>query len=283
MLFCGAHKRSIIIIIITSTKILPLGEHYNNQDEEEQKPKFVPESELESGKTPIGANTGPKGVIEDWRRYKQLERENREDAEKEKVELAKKLAMTCRTEREDEEAKEKERKMDEELEALLDDEFLAEYMQKRMKDMMQSAGKRPDFGALIHLHTAEEFLTAIDNEDKNVVIVASIDEDGVEGCEAMKGCLEIVAKDYPHTKFCRISASTAGLSKHFKSSGVPALQIYKAGELVASYVRVTDNLGVDFYAADVETFLIEHGVVTDKELVPKIIRDNSHKDDEDSD
>ncbi len=41
--------------------------------------------------------TGPKGVIEDWRRFKQLETEKRDEQEKEKKTLIKKLAMTCRS------------------------------------------------------------------------------------------------------------------------------------------------------------------------------------------
>ena len=41
--------------------------------------------------------TGPKGVVEDWRRYKQLEVEKREEQTKEKELLAKRLAVTCRS------------------------------------------------------------------------------------------------------------------------------------------------------------------------------------------
>ena len=41
--------------------------------------------------------TGPKGVVEDWRRYKQLEVEKREEQTKEKKLLAKRLAVTCRS------------------------------------------------------------------------------------------------------------------------------------------------------------------------------------------
>ena len=51
-----------------------------------------------------GPQTGPKGVIEDWRRFKQLETEKRQDNERERVALCKKLALTCRSEREDKEA-----------------------------------------------------------------------------------------------------------------------------------------------------------------------------------
>ena len=66
----------------------------------------------------VATNTGPKGVIKDWQRYKQLEREEREEQEAEKMALAKRLAMTCRTDREDQEAKDREANVDAELEVM---------------------------------------------------------------------------------------------------------------------------------------------------------------------
>ena len=45
----------------------------------------------------VSANTGPKGVLNDWQRYKQLESEKREEAEKEMMHLAKKLSLHCRS------------------------------------------------------------------------------------------------------------------------------------------------------------------------------------------
>ena len=66
----------------------------------------------------VATNTGPKGVIKDWQRYKQLEREEREEQEAEKVALAKRLALTCRTDREDQEAKDREANVDAELEVM---------------------------------------------------------------------------------------------------------------------------------------------------------------------
>ena len=41
--------------------------------------------------------TGPKGVINDWRRFKQLENERKAEAEQEKLQLMKKLSITCRS------------------------------------------------------------------------------------------------------------------------------------------------------------------------------------------
>ena len=40
-------------------------------------------------------------------------------------------------------------------------------------------------------------------------------------------------------------------------NGLPALQIYKGGALIGNFVRLSDQLGDDFYAGDVEAFLQE--------------------------
>ena len=77
-----------------------------------------------------------------------------------------------------------------------------------------------------------------------------------EACKAVDGCLQSIAKDYSHVKFARIQASAAGLSQKFKISGVPALLVYRSGELVSRFVRLSDTLGEDFYASDLESFLI---------------------------
>lgn len=115
---------------------------------------------------------------------------------------------------------------------------------------------------------------------------------GAAGCEAMDGCLICLAQEYPHVKFCRMPASAAGVSTRFvcisqvslfsirltnsillahfiadvncvlslpkqKVTGLPALLVYKAGHLMGNFVRLIDEFGDDFYATDVEGFLIE--------------------------
>ncbi len=41
-----------------------------------------------------------------------------------------------------------------------------------------------------------------------------------------------------------------------KVSGVPALLVYRAGQLTATFLRLTDQLGQDFFANEVEAFLL---------------------------
>uniref|UniRef100_T1J184 Phosducin domain-containing protein n=1 Tax=Strigamia maritima TaxID=126957 RepID=T1J184_STRMM len=213
-------------------------------------------------------NTGPKGVLRDWQRFKQLETERREEQEAEKLNLMKKLSLNCRSQIEDEEAKKEE----EELEELLHDDFLKVYLQKRMEEMLTKIKSLPVFGRVINLNSADEFLDAVDKEQKDVTIVIHLYEDNNSSCEAMNGCLTSLSEDYPQVKFCRLKASIAGLSKHFKINGIPALLIYKSGQIMGNFVKMGKEFGDDFYASDVETFLIDHGLLPDKTLVPSLIR-----------
>lgn len=59
--------------------------------------------------------SGPKGVINDWRKYKQLEVEQKQEQKKEMERLIKKLSMTCRSDLDLEKDKEKEKELQEKI------------------------------------------------------------------------------------------------------------------------------------------------------------------------
>lgn len=54
---------------------------------------------------------GPKGVINDWRKYKQLEVEQKQEQKREMERLIKKLSMTCRSDHDLEKDQEKEKQL----------------------------------------------------------------------------------------------------------------------------------------------------------------------------
>lgn len=226
-------------------------------------------------------NTGPKGVLKDWQRFKQLETEKREAQERERLELIKKLSLTCKSDLDAE--KKEEETIEKEIEEALEDDFLKEYMQKRMQEMMSQVNSRPQFGKLIHLKDGQEFLDAVDKEKMGVTVITHIYADGIPGCEAMNGCLRCLAPEYPQVKFCIVEASSAGMSRHFEHKGVPALLIYKNGSLIGNFVRLTDEFGDDFFAVDVESFLVEHGFLPDQTLVPPVAKVRTTQDDDDDD
>lgn len=215
-------------------------------------------------------NTGPKGVIRDWEMFKQLENEKLIDQEMQKIALAKKLTLSSSQNQEDE--------MDKEFLDLMSDEFLLQYQKQRMEEMLIKPPDLPKFGEVLTLKNGNDFLEAIDNENKLVTIIIHIFEESNAGCKTMNKCLETLCKQYPLVKFCKINGSCAGMSHRFKVDGVPALLVYKEGAVIGNFIRVTDELGDEFYDSDVENFLIEHGIINDRYCVPVLMQTEEDED-----
>lgn len=206
------------------------------------------------------SNTGPKGVLEDWRKYKQLEAENLKEMERQRIALAKKLTLTVKTETEEEAEKARD-EIEDELNELLDEGFLMKYQQQRMQELMAKLQKAPKFGKVKTLESQDEFLSAIDKEDPKVAVIVHIYSDKNKACQTMDGCINVLATEYPSIKFCRIAVDITGLSRHFRVVGVPAILVYKSGQVIGNFVQLATELGNDFFATDVEKFLIEYGML----------------------
>lgn len=230
----------------------------------------VPELQAESNG--ITTNTGPKGVIKDWREFKRLENEKRHDQERERAELAKKLSLTCRSHLNDQEEKEEDEKLLQELEDL-EDEFLKEYRLKRIEEMRHALAEMPSFGKLIPLKSGN-FIEEVDGAQYGITVIVHVYDESVAACEAMNGCLMCLAQEYPTVKFCKLSALDAKMSFSFVERGVPALLVYKNKELIGNYIRLRDEFGDDFFAGDVESFLQEHSHLPSKESMC-VIRDKT--------
>ena len=61
------------------------------------------------------------------------------------------------------------------------------------------------------------------------------------------------------------------------------LLVYRSGELISRFVRLSDTLGEDFYASDLESFFIENRMLSDAKLMPSIIRSSLRDSGQDSD
>lgn len=243
---------------------------------------FTRETESWSGSS---TNTGPKGVIKDWQRFKQLEIEKNLEKENERLALMKKLCITSKTAAEDAKQNQQD-ELDAELAELMnDDGILLQFQQQRMREMLDRCGHaQKRFGKVISLTNGDDFLNAIDNEDKSVTIVVHIYENKLMACKTMNNCLDELAQTYGNVKFCKIIGSVAGMSKNFNISGIPALLVYKSGSLIGNFVRLSDDLGGDeFFASDVESFLIEHAMLPDKSHMPIIINNGNESDKDDDD
>lgn len=96
--------------------------------------------------------------------------------------------------------------------------------------------------------------------------MVNIYEDGVRGCDALNSSLECLAAEYPMVKFCKIRASNTGAGDRFSSDVLPTLLVYKGGELISNFISVAEQFAEDFFAADVESFLNEYGLLPEREI-----------------
>lgn len=246
----------------------------------------VTEPELDYSADGTSVNTGPKGVINDWRKYKQLEVEQKQEQKKEMERLIKKLSMTCRSDLDLEKDKEKQKDIQDKIKGKMtmqeynmlqeeqdDEDFLQRYRMQRIEEMRRQLCRGKRFAQVYELNNGEDFLESLDKEDKNTLVMIHIYEPDVPGCEAMSGSLMCLAQEYPLVKFCSVRSSAISTSAMFRDSALPALLVYKGGDLIGNFVRLTDQLGEDFFAVDLEALLQEYGLLPEKPpIVPKTIR-----------
>jgi hypothetical protein len=79
-------------------------------------------------------------------------------------------------------------------------------MKKRMLEMVEaSVINRHLFGHVFDLPDGESFLNTVDNtEHKCIMTIILIWDPNVTSCRSINACLQTIAKDYSHVKFCRI-------------------------------------------------------------------------------
>ncbi|XP_076007475.1 phosducin b [Genypterus blacodes] len=215
--------------------------------------------ELEENAT----HTGPKGVINDWRRFK-LESMDQESLPPAKRELLRQ--MSSQRPKDDATGHRKMSVQEYEMLKEEDEGCLKQYRRKCMQEMHEKLSFGPKFEGVHDLDSGEAFLEVIEKEHHSTVVMVHIYKVGVKGCEELNNCLGCLATEYPTVKFCRIDAVASGASERFSDEVLPTLLVYKAGELLGNFLSCTQHLSEEFFATDVETFLNSYGLLPEKEL-----------------
>ncbi|XP_059200901.1 phosducin a isoform X2 [Centropristis striata] len=205
-------------------------------------------------------HTGPKGVINDWRRFKL-------DSVDQTVPQGKRELLRQMSQPDDKERLNRKMSVQEyEMIQEEDERCLKRYRKQCMQDMHERLSFGPTFEEVYELETGEAFLEVIEKEHRMTQVVVHIYQHGVKGCEQLNSCLDCLASEYPSVKFCRIDAVATGAAERFSPEVLPALLVYKAGELLGNFLSVTKHLHEDFFATDVEGFLNEYGLLPEKEF-----------------
>ncbi|XP_006161935.1 phosducin [Tupaia chinensis] len=215
------------------------------------------------------AHTGPKGVINDWRKFK-LESEDSDSIPPSKKEILRQ--MSSPQSRDDKNSKERfTRKMSIQEYELIhqdkeDEKCLRKYRRRCMQDMHQRLSFGPRYGFVYELENGEQFLETIEKEQKIITIVVHIYEDGIKGCDGLNNSLACLAAEYPMVKFCKIKASNTGAGDRFSPEVLPTLLVYKGGQLISNFISVTEQFAEEFFSGDVESFLNEYGLLPGREF-----------------
>ncbi|KAJ3286308.1 Phosducin-like protein 2 [Rhizoclosmatium sp. JEL0117] len=218
------------------------------------------------------AMTGVKGVINDAKFHEEQEKNRSLIQQRAQLEKFQKNALQSGwLERQLEAEKNWNMKDegDEDIDDLIrdledeEDAFVKEYKAKRLMEMAVVASL-PKYGTLKEIEV-DEYVSCVENVDRNVVVLVHLYQPQVEACRLVNRFLEVLAAQYPLVKMVKIISTKADAS--FDNIALPALLIYKGGELQKTLLRITDE--IQGWARtgrcdldDFEEYLIRNNVVS---------------------
>ncbi|XP_065909139.1 phosducin-like protein [Dysidea avara] len=211
----------------------------------------VPGSESQdSADGPLSTNTGPKGVLTDFSHHQAEKAEQREQKQREISEMMKKQAVNFKQEKRETSPKDHGTS-----------QFLAQYRAQKFMELKEQAmlQKRHFFGHLMEIR-GDKYAETIDKESPDIFVVISIYEEHCEDSQQVNQCLAQLARNYPTVKFVRVQAHKVQMSDDFMAHGIPTILVYKGGNLLGNFVKITETLrGSDknFCVEDLEAFLLE--------------------------
>lgn len=164
---------------------------------------------------------------------------------------------------------EREARLDREM-LLAEEAFLAEFDSHLSREMQRrqaastaeinppptstsAAGKRR-FGEVVSLGR-DSFVEFIDSELPTTVVVIHLYQNTHRSCVRLREVLHDMARTYPTVKFGEMLSAHAAIS--FDDLALPVILVYKAGELMESFVKITEDIGFNFDFDDLEQFLVE--------------------------
>ncbi|CAG8607752.1 43461_t:CDS:2 [Gigaspora margarita] len=172
-----------------------------------------------------GRQTGPKGVLADHEYHKQYTQQQKFASIAAYNERMLSKALTTTTYREDE---------------------LNKALEEDLKDLEN-----------IKI-SSNQYVNAIDNEAPDVCVVIHLYDNSNPQCRLLNECLTHLARKFIHSKFLRILAHDLD----FDPIGLPALLVYKNGNLIANLVKITDEIGETNFDSDtVEEILLRYNAL----------------------
>ncbi|KAI9344943.1 thioredoxin-like protein [Obelidium mucronatum] len=119
-----------------------------------------------------------------------------------------------------------------------EDAFVKTYKAKRLMEIAMVAST-PRFGVLKEIEV-DEFVSSVENVDESVTVLVHLYQPDVEACRLVNSYLQVLAPQHNSVKMIKIISTKADPS--FDNIALPALLIYKGGNLTKSLLRITDEI-----------------------------------------
>ncbi|CAH0473226.1 unnamed protein product [Peronospora belbahrii] len=215
------------------------------------------------GRDFTSANTGPKGVINDYKAHNRYEKEERLRKEKERQAVLHRITkgvvvpfapsthdfsaqVACKSDGESDAGSD--------TSDMVDDTFLAQYTEMRIKQMQQMARSRKVYGNLEYI-TPEQFLALTSNteSDTSTCLLVHLYHPDNYACGLLNTQLELLAPKLVHVKFTAMVAKEADAS--IEIADLPVVLIFRSQQQHEAIVDVARRLDGEFTFERVEAFV----------------------------
>jgi len=217
--------------------------------------------------------TGVKGVIQDFKHSREMDRRRKQFAEEERRQVLERFTQnyhlaTDQISNSDVEILGNESKSDDDDSEVSDDEkkIMAKYRAERINEMnkirKQSFVKGYDMDAnefgTVREVTPSQFSKCIDDANENTFIVVHLFDHTLKNCQDLDACFEKLAPSLPHIQFIKLHASSGGVS--IDPAVLPVIMVYLRGELVHNIIQTGQNLPTNFHVQHLREMLRTKGV-----------------------
>ncbi|KAI9219915.1 Phosducin-domain-containing protein [Blastocladiella britannica] len=236
-----------------------------------------------------GPQTGPKGVLADYRYTQQSAARAADDKRAAYIASLDRAALRSnkgprdsRQNSDEDEDEDDEDTLLAELDAEMNGDdnespALRAYRTARVAQMSrEQRDARPVYGTFREIGVTA-FVREIEQVPRGTAVVVHIYEPSIPDCNTLNGLLIPLSSRYARAKFVRIRAAAA--DPDMDPVALPVLQVYRGGSLVSNMVRVIDDLEVEVEAEgkprvitslDLEHLLLSQGALlkTDEYRAP---------------
>jgi hypothetical protein len=144
---------------------------------------------------------------------------------------------------------------DSDLEDEEDALFMEQFRAARLRELQGQAQAvpQPQYKTVDTVDSSEELLEEVGSCDPRTTVVVHMFEPSISACQLLNRFMEELAVKWPDVRFLRIQASNTNLM--IDRVALPAVSIYRAGDIVTVLAGLVEELGDRFGRDDVEWLL----------------------------